>query len=445
MPTAGELGYFSYGGYDGSAWVVGVQLIAQAGSQWSTSNHNATLALYAVPAQSTAVTAIFRFNSNSDNGGDYNCNASQLSLSLAIGKQFQWTTSASGYEGNLDTNISRVAAGTIAVGNGTQSNASGTVQTGILQADYVNLVVAGAPDAPTITNGGATGVATWSYVLVGKDAQGNLVASNAGSTTTGNATLSSGNFNIITVSSQSTGAVTYDVYRTVVGTSPTTTGKIGTIVPSNTTGNVLNDTGLAGNSAAVPANTVTSGINNAGTYTDSTGAVGTSGQLLSSTVTGTAWVPAPTGFVNPMTTLGDIIYENATPAAARLAGNTTTTKEYLSQTGNGTISAAPAWAQVNYADIAGTTPTPPSGAVLWSSLGNAGANLTLSNAGYTTTFNQTSAVAWLWANTTVGTSSRPTHHLCMNSQLTTTTAQHRQRILGLSAHHSQREPTVRAR
>lgn len=46
---------------------------------------------------------------------------------------------------------------------------------------------------------------------------------------------------------------------------------------------------------------------------------------------------------NPMTTLGDTIYENATPAPARLAGNTTTRKQTLSQTGNGTISAAPVW------------------------------------------------------------------------------------------------------
>jgi hypothetical protein len=41
--------------------------------------------------------------------------------------------------------------------------------------------------------------------------------------------------------------------------------------------------------------------------------------------------------------------------------------------------------------------------VAWSSLTNASANLTLANAGFTTTFNQTSAVAWLWANTTTGT------------------------------------------
>jgi hypothetical protein len=90
-----------------------------------------------------------------------------------------------------------------------------------------------------------------------------------------------------------------------------------------------------------------------------------------------------------MTTLGDMIYENATPAPAKLSGNITTTKEYLSQTGNGTISAAPVWAQINYADIAGTTPTPPSGAVLWSALGNAAADLTLANGAFNTTIGGT--------------------------------------------------------
>lgn len=46
----------------------------------------------------------------------------------------------------------------------------------------------------------------------------------------------------------------------------------------------------------------------------------------------------------------------------------------------------------------------PAGTVLWSALGNATANLTLANAAFTTTFNQTSAVAWLWANTTAAVS-----------------------------------------
>jgi hypothetical protein len=49
------------------------------------------------------------------------------------------------------------------------------------------------------------------------------------------------------------------------------------------------------------------------------------------------------GFTNPMTTLGDLIYENATPAAARLAGSTSASKAFLVQTGTGSVSAAPAW------------------------------------------------------------------------------------------------------
>src|ERR1700677_771490 len=54
----------------------------------------------------------------------------------------------------------------------------------------------------------------------------------------------------------------------------------------------------------------------------------------------------------------------------------------------------------------------------WSSLGNAAANLSLSNAGFTTTFNQTCAVAWPWANTTAGTSTStntsPSHVFARN-------------------------------
>jgi len=57
------------------------------------------------------------------------------------------------------------------------------------------------------------------------------------------------------------------------------------------------------------------------------------------------------GMTNPMTTLGDIIYMNATPVPARLAGNTTTAKKMLSQTGNGSISASPSWEVLVAGDI----------------------------------------------------------------------------------------------
>ncbi len=50
--------------------------------------------------------------------------------------------------------------------------------------------------------------------------------------------------------------------------------------------------------------------------------------------------------------LGDLLYANATPDWVRLAGNTTTTKKYLSQTGTGTASATPAWDEFTAADIA---------------------------------------------------------------------------------------------
>jgi len=56
-------------------------------------------------------------------------------------------------------------------------------------------------------------------------------------------------------------------------------------------------------------------------------------------------------FVNPLTTLGDMIYENATPAAARLAGTTSATKQFLTQTGTGSLSAAPAWGTISAGDV----------------------------------------------------------------------------------------------
>lgn len=65
--------------------------------------------------------------------------------------------------------------------------------------------------------------------------------------------------------------------------------------------------------------------------------------------------------VSPMTTLGDIAYENATPSGVRLAGNTTSTKNFLTQTGTGSVSAAPAWGAIANTDLSGITNTQLSG------------------------------------------------------------------------------------
>lgn len=50
-------------------------------------------------------------------------------------------------------------------------------------------------------------------------------------------------------------------------------------------------------------------------------------------------------------TLGDLLYSSAANTLAKLAGNTTATKMFLSQTGNGTISAAPGWETIESTDI----------------------------------------------------------------------------------------------
>jgi hypothetical protein len=53
--------------------------------------------------------------------------------------------------------------------------------------------------------------------------------------------------------------------------------------------------------------------------------------------------------------LGDIVYGDATPKWVRLAGQTAAAKKYLSQTGTGSASAAPAWAAIAQADVTGMT------------------------------------------------------------------------------------------
>lgn len=56
-------------------------------------------------------------------------------------------------------------------------------------------------------------------------------------------------------------------------------------------------------------------------------------------------------------TLGDTLYASAANTLSKLAGNTTSTKQYLSQTGTGTVSAAPAWATISGGDITGAALT----------------------------------------------------------------------------------------
>jgi hypothetical protein len=93
--------------------------------------------------------------------------------------------------------------------------------------------------------------------------------------------------------------------------------------------------GIAGNASGTLelANIVLSG-----TFKDSTGSVGTSGQVLTATGTGTEWATGGGGgFSNPMTAEGDMIYEDASLGPMRLPIGTS--GQVLT-----VVSGLPAWA-----------------------------------------------------------------------------------------------------
>lgn len=117
------------------------------------------------------------------------------------------------------------------------------------------------PSAPSVSPQGITGATNYSYKITAKDQWGNsttplstTVASSAGSTSSGNASLTGSNFNQITWTSVA-GAVSYDVWRTVGGA---TQGWLGNVLASSPLS--FNDTGLAATAWNVPTVNTTGGI-----------------------------------------------------------------------------------------------------------------------------------------------------------------------------------------
>ena len=133
-----------------------------------------------------------------------------------------------------------------------------------------------------------------------------------------------------------------------------------TQLPSTTVNVITNDTNVTGtissqnlslgwtgtlaagrlNSNVVQA--ITNDTNVTGSITSQNLTLGFTGTLaIGRGGTGQSTANAAYNALSPMTTLGDIEYFST--VAARLAGNTSTTRKFLSSTGTGTISAAPAW------------------------------------------------------------------------------------------------------
>lgn len=105
----------------------------------------------------------------------------------------------------------------------------GTIGYVLLRNDGAFLI--DTPAAPIISNVGTGGAATWTYKVVARKGTAYTIAGAAGSTATGNATLTVSNYNHIKWLPVDD-AESYDVYRTVSGGTPASLGKIGNVLPA---------------------------------------------------------------------------------------------------------------------------------------------------------------------------------------------------------------------
>ena len=96
-------------------------------------------------------------------------------------------------------------------------------------------------------------------------------------------------------------------------------------------------------------------------------------------------------------TLGDTVYSSAANTLSKLAGNTTTTKKFLVQTGTGSVSAAPEWGTVSGSDVSGN---------ISGSAGSVANALTLGTYLTGTSFNGSSAVTATVDATSANTASK---------------------------------------
>jgi len=188
---------------------------------------------------------------------------------------------------------------------------------------------------------------TYPYIYPTTDGSNNQVLTTNGSGTLSWSTVSSGGSGTVTSVGLSLPNI-FSVSGSPVQSSGTLTGTL-----ANQNANLV-FAGPSGGAATTPAfrSLVASDlptITSLGTVTSGTWNATTIGIAYGGT--GQTTAASAYNALTPITSLGDLVYGSGTNAATRLAGNTTATKNFLSQTGTGSVSAAPSWSTVSNSDV----------------------------------------------------------------------------------------------
>jgi hypothetical protein len=159
----------------------------------------------------------------------------------------------------------------------------------------------------------------------------------------GNATAAANLYNNTTHSFRNRGGGI--TYLTINSTGISVTGSIymtGSVLTGSWQASVISPT-----YGGTGASTITGVVIGDGIST-MVGVAGTAGQLLRRNALNTAYeFFTPTYMNNVFTTGGDLVVSNSAGAPLRLAGNTTTTRKYLSQIGDGTFVTSTTWETVS--------------------------------------------------------------------------------------------------
>jgi hypothetical protein len=218
-----------------------------------------------------------------------------------------------------------------------------------------NWVLTRSDDASVVIPGDPNGLGTGDYFFT---QEGVLNAGDSHVLTTEPNTMIIG-YTALTYT-QFSGAITYtggtniDITGQTIsltGTVAATNGGTGT--STVTTGDLLYGSGTnAWSKLGLGAAYQTLSVNGSGTQVEWNALALNQSNAVSGTLGATN---GGTGTNNYAT--GDMLYSSAANTIAKLSGNTSTTKQYLSQTGTGAVSTAPSWATISAADIgAGTLP-----------------------------------------------------------------------------------------